>query len=357
LAACFADLAGRVAGLAARFADLAGRVAGLAARFADLAERVAALRGRFARFATRRFARVEPIFDLAVSFFITLPPPAMSAEPGPEVTTPFLSSRMPRTTALRLGKRRREDARLGGADADAMIRTMPAAHGGVEFLRSCPVLAALPVKELGALAAVARDERYRARDLVFMEGDPPLWFCLVRSGRVRIFRQSRGGKDVVLELLGPGELFGGVAVIEKRPYPASAQTTEPSVVTKLPQDAVVALAERYPSIIKEMALMIGRRLRAAHDSVTSLAADPVEARLAATLLRLAEREGMRGPRGMTVPFHLTRQSLADMTGTTVETTIRTVGRWLRDGLVREEANRLVLTDLAGLRALAEAGRD
>jgi CRP-like cAMP-binding protein len=67
---------------------------------------------------------------------------------------------------------------------------MPAAKVGVEFLRSSPVPAALPAKEPAALAAVARDERYRARDYIFMEGDPALWFCLVKTGRVRIFRQS-----------------------------------------------------------------------------------------------------------------------------------------------------------------------
>jgi CRP/FNR family transcriptional regulator len=234
---------------------------------------------------------------------------------------------------------------------------MPVAKGDVEFLRSCPVLAALPAKDLIARAGIARDETYRAREYIFREGDPALSFCLVRRGRVRIFRQSRGGKDVVLELLGPGEPFGGVAVIEKRPYPASAQATEPSVITKLPHDAIVALADRRPSIIKEVALMIGRRLRAAHDSVKSLAADPVEARLAATLLRLAEREGTRGPQGLTLPFHLTRQSLADITDSTVETTIRIVSRWLKEGLVREAANRLVLANPQALHELAEGDRD
>jgi CRP/FNR family transcriptional regulator len=227
-----------------------------------------------------------------------------------------------------------------------------------EFLKSCSVLAALPAREVAALAAVARDESYRARDYVFIEGDAPLWFCLVRTGRVRIVRQSRGGKDVVLELLGPGEPFGGVAVIEQRPYPASAQATEPSVVTKLPQATMVAVAERHPSIIKAMALMIGRRLRAAHDSVKSLAVDPVEARLSAALLRLADREGLPGPHGVvTLPFHLTRQGLADMTGTTVETAIRTVSRWLKEGLVREDDSRLVLADVAALRDLAEGEHD
>ena len=222
-----------------------------------------------------------------------------------------------------------------------------------EFLRSCAVFAGVPAREIEAIAPVAQERAYRAREYVFTEGEPAAWFCVVRSGHVKILRTSREGKDVVLEWLGPGEPFGGVAVIERRPYPASAQATEPSTVLKIPQEPIVALAERHPSIIREMALMIGRRLRSAHDSMKSLAVDPVEARLAATLLRLAEREGTREGRAIRLPFHLTRQSLADMTGTTVETTIRIVSRWLRDGLVREEGTHLVLGDLAALRAIAE----
>jgi CRP-like cAMP-binding protein len=222
-----------------------------------------------------------------------------------------------------------------------------------EFLRRTPVFAALPAREVQALAAVAREDTYRTRDYVFMEGEPSRWFCLVRSGHVKIVRHARTGRDVVLELLGAGEMFGGVAVIERRPYPASAQATEPSAVVKIPQEAIVALAEREPSIIREIALMIGRRLRGAHDSVTSLAADPVEARLAAALVRLAEREGSRGAAGITLPFPLTRQSLADMTGTTVETTIRVVSRWLKDRILVEEGGHLVLRDLDTLRGLAE----
>jgi CRP/FNR family transcriptional regulator, nitrogen oxide reductase regulator len=223
----------------------------------------------------------------------------------------------------------------------------------VDFLQRTPVFAALPAREVQTLAGLAREERYRARDYVFMEGDPAHWFCLVRTGHVKILRHARTGRDVVLELLGPGEMFGAVAIIEKRPYPASAQATEPSVVVKIPQDAIVALAEREPSIIREIALMIGRRLRGAHDSVKSLAVDPVEARLAAALVRLADREGSRGAAGIALPFPLTRQSLADMAGTTVETTIRIVSRWLKDRVVVEEGGHLVLRDIETLRGLAE----
>jgi CRP-like cAMP-binding protein len=227
----------------------------------------------------------------------------------------------------------------------------------VTFLRACPVFAGIPARELTALGGVTREESYRARDYVFMEGEPADWFCLVRSGRVKIVRASRSGKETVLELLGPGEPFGGVAVIERRPYPASAQAIEATVVLKIPREPIITLSERHPGVIREMALMIGRRLRAAHESVRSLAADPVEARLAAALLRLAERDGKRGPSGLTLPYHLTRQSLADMIGTTVETTIRIVSRWQKDRLVRDDDGRLLLADPEALRALAAGDPD
>lgn len=222
----------------------------------------------------------------------------------------------------------------------------------VAALNSNPVFAGLPAKEIEALAGAAREDTYRAREYVFMEGDPARWLCVVASGRVKIVRHSSGGKDVVLELLGPGEIFGGVAVIEKRPYPAAAQALEPTTVLKIPADALIAASERHPVVIKEMALMIGRRLREAHDSVKSLSVDPVEARIAATLLRLAERDGVGTGAGLALPFHLTRQSLADMTGSTVETAIRCVSRWLKAGFVLDEGGRLVIVDKATLAEIA-----
>jgi len=237
-----------------------------------------------------------------------------------------------------------------------MLPPMPSKDASA-FLKTSPMFAVRPAREIEALGGVTVEETHRPREYIFMEGDPARWFCVVKCGHVKILRHSRTGKDVVLELLGPGEVFGGVAVIEKRPYPAAAQATDSAVVLKIPAEAMIAVSERHPSLIKELALMIGRRLRAAHDSVTSLAVDPVEARLAAALLRLAEREGTRGKHGLALPFHLTRQSLADMTGTTVETAIRILSRWHRDGVLDDDGGRLVLTDREGLSALAEGEAD
>jgi CRP/FNR family transcriptional regulator len=177
------------------------------------------------------------------------------------------------------------------------------------------------------------------------------WLCLVTRAR-EIVRHSRTGRTCARSPR-PRRDIRGVAVIEKRPYPAAAQAVEPTTVLKIPAEALTAASERHPDIIKEMALMIGRRLREAHDAVKSLSVDPVEARLAATVLRLAERDGARTKAGLALPFHLTRQSLADMTGTTVESAIRSVSRWLKAGLVLDEGGRLVIVDKT---ALAEIWR-
>ena len=127
----------------------------------------------------------------------------------------------------------------------------------VALLRSMPVFASLPPREIESLAALAIAESHRARAGIFTEGDAARWLYVVKSGHVKIVRQSRAGKDVVLDLLGPGEIFGGVAVIERRPYPASAVASEASVVLKIPAEPMIAVAERYPAVIREMALMIG----------------------------------------------------------------------------------------------------
>jgi CRP-like cAMP-binding protein len=223
------------------------------------------------------------------------------------------------------------------------------------FLKARAVFAGLPAEEIAALAAVAREDRYAAREYLFAEGDAPAWFWLVRSGRIKILRQSRGGREVILELLGPGEPFGGVAALEGRSYPASAQAMEASTAVRIPPEPIVTLAQRHPAIVRELAGMLARRLGTAHDSVKSLASDPVEARLAARLIRLAESEGARDPRGLMLPYRVTRQTLADMTGTTVETTIRIVSRWLKKGIIEEDSGRLIVPSIEVLRELEERG--
>jgi hypothetical protein len=107
---------------------------------------------------------------------------------------------------------------------------MPA-RNTAEVIRASPMFAGLSYPDLTALAAAAREERISARRYVFTEGDDARWFCLVASGRVKIFRESRDGREVVLELLGPGEPFGGVyaPLAGRAPVPARAELSRPGL--------------------------------------------------------------------------------------------------------------------------------
>src|SRR5215510_10624098 len=199
-------------------------------------------------------------------------------ETGRRASIRRVSAGLPAEARRRLLSCRRN---RGRARYDPRMPAKPVA----DFLKARAVFSGLPAEELDALAAVAREHRYAAREYLFAEGDAPAWFWLVRSGRIKVLRQSRDGKEVVLELLGPGEPFGGVAALEGRPYPASAQAMEASTVVRIPPEPIAALARRHPAIVSELMRMLGRRLRGAHGTVTSLATDPVETRLAARSLR------------------------------------------------------------------------
>jgi CRP-like cAMP-binding protein len=174
-----------------------------------------------------------------------------------------------------------------------MLRAMSVKHGprdAAAFLRTNTVFGRLPAREIELLGSAAVEETRRAREFVFLEGDPAKWFCVVKSGHIKILRHPEPARTWFSSCWARGEVFGGIAVIEQRPYPAAAQATDAVVVLKIPAEAMIAVSERQPSLVKELALMIGRRLPAAHDSVKSLAVDPVASRLAAALLRRAERE-------------------------------------------------------------------
>jgi len=188
----------------------------------------------------------------------------------------------------------------------------------------------------------------------FSEGQPSTAVWAVREGLVHIVKSGPAGREIVLEIIAPGELFGAVVALEDRPYPASAIAAEPSTVWSLSSALVREICQRHPTLRSAILAQVTSRLRSAHERLQSVALEPVEQRLARMLLALAGKIGQRRD-GVTV-LSVTRQELADMVGTTVETTIRITSKWQRAGIVSSGRNELGLTDAAALRALAEGTR-
>jgi CRP/FNR family transcriptional regulator len=205
-------------------------------------------------------------------------------------------------------------------------------------------------KEVSRLFA---EEKYQRDDYIFFEGDNPEWLHIVKEGKVKLVKHSDSGKDVILQIFAPGDIFGEFALFERKPYPASAQAMEPSTVMKLSRKDFFLFFGRHPFVATEMIMELGRQLQEAHAIIKSLAVDRVEQRIANILLKLAAKLGTPGGDGIVLNLALTRQDLADMAGTTVETTIRVMSRFTKTKIIKPVSGKILILDAQALRRISE----
>lgn len=225
-------------------------------------------------------------------------------------------------------------------------------HTVDELLRASSLFRRVAPEDRRRIAEFARAKSYRRGDTIFAEGDPSDSFFTIASGRVKIVKMLPSGKDVILEIFGAGDPFGAVAAYEGRPFPASAIALEDTTCLLVPRQAFFSLLEQHPSLVRGLLLGLTIRLIELTNRVAELSGARVEARFARFFLKIAENSGRPERGGIFVPLPLTRQELADLTGTTIETAIRIMSRWGKENLVRTERDGFVLVDRQALEALA-----
>lgn len=203
------------------------------------------------------------------------------------------------------------------------------------------------------IAAVSHLADYQRGDAIFDEGDPSDDFFIIVTGRVKVYRRSAAGHDRILEIFGSGGLLGAVAAYESRPFPASAQAIEPTRCLLIPRAAFFALLEERPSLVRGLLGSLSIRLMELTARLTELTGGRVESRIARLFLKLADQMGRPERGGTFVPMALSRQELADLTGTTIETSIRIMSRWQKDDILHTEKDGFVILNHAALSALAE----
>jgi CRP/FNR family transcriptional regulator len=223
-----------------------------------------------------------------------------------------------------------------------------------QALRRAPIFGKLGADDRLRLASVARLHAFSRGETVFAEGDAPEFFCVVLTGRVKVFKMTPAGKDVILEIFGPGDPLGAVAAYEGHPFPASAVALEDTSMLLVPRGAFFALLERHPTLVRGLLAGLTHRLAELANRVAELSGGRVEPRFARLFLKLAHEQGRHERGGMFVPVPLSRQELADMTGTTIETSIRIMSRWGKQRIVLTEKDGFVVIDTAELETLALA---
>ncbi|MBL7049724.1 MAG: Crp/Fnr family transcriptional regulator [Nitrospira sp.] len=206
-----------------------------------------------------------------------------------------------------------------------------------ETLKKSEVFSCLKDNEIEGLTEYFDEISLEDNETVFSEGDPSEKFYMLAEGNIKVLKHTVMGKDIILEIMSPGDIFGGVAVLDNKPFPASAQAMKASKIIRIRRQNLLKIMEEYPILKLEMVKYFSDKLRDAHEMLKNIATERVERRIASLLLKLSEKAGSEENGFRTIAFPLTRQEISEMVGTTVETCIRTMSKFQKTGLVKSAA--------------------
>jgi CRP-like cAMP-binding protein len=214
------------------------------------------------------------------------------------------------------------------------------------FFRKFPLFADLDDRELTAIAAVAKSRHYAKDDVIFHADESGDVFCLIREGQVKVTMISPEGKEIILSILGPGDFFGEMALLDDEPRSATVVATENlDLVTIWRSDFLQILAENF-SITRKVLAEISQRLRHASNRIESLATMDVYGRLARFFLDLAKEQGKVLDNGYVAVTRPTHQAIANMIGTSRETVSRLIHDLMRQNLLLSEGKTIYLRKTA-----------
>jgi CRP-like cAMP-binding protein len=201
---------------------------------------------------------------------------------------------------------------------------------------------ALSAQQLARAKALVNEKRFERGNILYFEGSDADRLWVVREGEVRLYKSSARGDILTLDVLGPGEVFGVLSTLEQETHPASAEAVKRGSAWWLPRPYFLKVLDENPRISLEILEVVSRRLRDAQERLRSFAQDSAPVRVARALLHAAA-DG---------EAHVTRRALAEAAGTSVETAIRALRHFEREGLVRGEVGCLHVVDEPGLRRIA-----
>lgn len=210
----------------------------------------------------------------------------------------------------------------------------------IDVLRKTPLFATLPDDDLRRVADLALARRFGKREAVFREGDRADGFFVVASGKVKVFKLSREGKEQVLHVLEAGQTFAEAVIFEGGGYPAHAEALTDAELLFLPKRPFVALLERHPAVAIRMLASLSRWLKRMTDLAESLSLKDVETRLVFYLSEELKARGIPAKDGAELELPVGKNVLASRLGTAPETFSRTLKKLQDDGLIAVRGKRI-----------------
>jgi CRP-like cAMP-binding protein len=216
-----------------------------------------------------------------------------------------------------------------------------------DLLRQIPLFAGLTEAESTILGRLLRGRRYERGDTIFRQGDPGTCLYLISTGVIKITRQHIDGREIILALLGVGDVFGELALLDGETRSADAIVQAASEVLVLDRDPFIGFLDKHPKVAARLLATLSRRLRHTDDLVQDAAFLEVRARLARLILSISEGKG--GPDRLP-PVRLTQADLAALIGASRESVNRWLKVFVQKGAIRIEKGVLHIVDREALRA-------
>ena len=223
------------------------------------------------------------------------------------------------------------------------------------LISGLPPFQGLSANDLDRMLKKARSLHVPRGDSIFEQDARADFFFLLLVGHARVVKTTPAGQQVVVRYINPGELLGIAHALGHSVYPASAIAADDCVVLAWPDALWPQFAADFPDFGTSTYRTVGSRLQDAHTRVVEMATEQVEQRVARALLRLAETSGRKVEDGVQIDFPISRQDIAEMTGTTLHTVSRLLTAWGLKGLVRSGRQKVTVVEPRGLLQLAEGG--
>ncbi len=218
-------------------------------------------------------------------------------------------------------------------------------------LHSSTLLNALDAGEMERLIAASRVVRAERGEVIWHSGAEAEFFGLVSHGFVKMVRSCADGSDTTIELMGPAQIFGLMGTITGSGCPLSAVAVTDLWYARILKSVFLEIFEKSMPMKDRLLRRTAVRLHGMVDLMARMSSGKVEERIAAILFVLSESYGVREKEGLRLEVPLTRQEISEMAGTTVESTIRTMSRWQKEGLISTDRQFITIQDERGLSAV------
>ena len=222
-------------------------------------------------------------------------------------------------------------------------------------LLGSPLFQAMRPEELTAVLALAVEKRFARGQTILQKGDTTSTIMAVLRGRVRISVTSAEGKEITLNIIRPGEVFGEIALLDGQPRTADATAIEETALLVVERRQFLPFLSRNQDLVLRLLAMLCARLRQTNLALEQVALFDLPTRLAQVMLKLAADYGRPTPNGTRIDFKLSQRDLSNLVAASRESVNKQISVWREEGVLSMDAGYIVLRQQAELQSMVDIG--